>query len=59
MGDILSGESSSDAEEEELLLANFAALFPFSRFGLYGLIEEVYWLCQDKNIFKANNSFRM
>ena len=37
IGDKLSGESSSDVDEEELLLANFAALFPFNRFGLYGL----------------------
>ena len=37
MGEILSGESSSDVEDEELLFGNFAALFPFSLLGLYGL----------------------
>ena len=44
---MLSGESSSDVEEEELLLANFAALLPFSRLGLYGLNKEVDWLFND------------
>ena len=34
IGETLSGESSSDVEDEELLLANLAALLPLSRFGL-------------------------
>ena len=34
---MLSGESSSDVEDDELLLTSFAARFPFKRLGLYGL----------------------
>ena len=37
IGETLSGESSSDVEDDELLLASFAARFPLKRLGLYGL----------------------
>ena len=49
IGETLSGESSSDVEDDELLLASFAARFPFKRLGLYGL----------KIVRKVNQTYEM